>query len=286
MVILFWSLSMMNNLALDFNIDMPLHIVFKSGGLMINMFLGWLMMSKKYTLSQIASVITVSLGVLISTYSSAFDSTSSSSQTSENGANGTKKNLYEWTIGIVLLCAALVMSSLLGLYQEHTYKKYGKQWREGLFYTHFLGLPFFYFIRQDIYDQAMRISHSPTVSILDFFSILGLESYLGSIASIFASIRISQLWLILIVNAFTQYICISGVHKLSTISSSLSVNLVLTFRKFLSLIISVYYFQADFTLAHVCGTVLVFAGTMLYSIATSIKHKYDASSSTHHKKAQ
>lgn len=29
----------------------------------------------------------------------------------------------------------MVLSAGMGLYQEVTYKKYGKQWREGLFYT-------------------------------------------------------------------------------------------------------------------------------------------------------
>jgi hypothetical protein len=29
----------------------------------------------------------------------------------------------------------MILSAGLGLFQEVTYKKYGKQWREGLFYT-------------------------------------------------------------------------------------------------------------------------------------------------------
>jgi UDP-xylose/UDP-N-acetylglucosamine transporter B4 len=29
----------------------------------------------------------------------------------------------------------MVLSAGMGLFQEVTYKKYGKQWREGLFYT-------------------------------------------------------------------------------------------------------------------------------------------------------
>jgi UDP-xylose/UDP-N-acetylglucosamine transporter B4 len=29
----------------------------------------------------------------------------------------------------------MILSAGMGLFQEVTYKKYGKQWREGLFYT-------------------------------------------------------------------------------------------------------------------------------------------------------
>lgn len=37
----------MNNYALDYKIEMPLHIVFKSGGLMVNMLMGWLLVGKQ-----------------------------------------------------------------------------------------------------------------------------------------------------------------------------------------------------------------------------------------------
>lgn len=34
-----------------------------------------------------------------------------------------------------MLSIALVLSSVLGLFQEETYKRYGKAWQEGLFYS-------------------------------------------------------------------------------------------------------------------------------------------------------
>lgn len=43
--------------------------------------------------------------------------------------------MTEFMIGITLLVIAMVLSAGLGLLQEVTYRKYGKQWREGLFYT-------------------------------------------------------------------------------------------------------------------------------------------------------
>jgi hypothetical protein len=38
-------------------------------------------------------------------------------------------------LGITILSIAMVLSACLGLLQEVTYRKYGKAWREGLFYT-------------------------------------------------------------------------------------------------------------------------------------------------------
>ena len=41
----------------------------------------------------------------------------------------------EFFVGITILVIAMLLSACMGLMQEVTYKKYGKQWREGLFYT-------------------------------------------------------------------------------------------------------------------------------------------------------
>lgn len=40
----------------------------------------------------------------------------------------------DYLAGIAILAGALFLSALLGLYQEHTYRMYGKQWKEALFY--------------------------------------------------------------------------------------------------------------------------------------------------------
>lgn len=48
LVVIFYIVSALNNIALGYNISMPLHIIFRSGGLIVNMFLGWLLLSKRY----------------------------------------------------------------------------------------------------------------------------------------------------------------------------------------------------------------------------------------------
>ncbi len=83
------------------------------------------------------------------------------------------------------------------------------------------------------------------------------------------------LWAYLVLNTLTQYVCISSVFVLTTECASLTVTLVLTLRKFTSLIISIIYFGNAFTIWHWIGTVLVFAGTLMFSnIVKSIKDYY------------
>lgn len=62
-----------------------------------------------------------------------------------------------------------------------------------------------------------------------------------------------------------RYVCIRGVFILTTECTSLTVTLVVTLRKFLSLIFSILYFQNPFTTWHWVGTAVVFLGTLLYT---------------------
>lgn len=47
MVTLFLTVSMLNNYALGFNIAMPLHIIFRSGSLLVSMLVGYLVFGQK-----------------------------------------------------------------------------------------------------------------------------------------------------------------------------------------------------------------------------------------------
>lgn len=266
MVVMFWTLSMMNNWALDYRIDMPLHILFKSGGLMLNMLMGYLVMGKQYSTPQVLSVAMISFGVMVATWASASDFRVHSSH------DKPAQSLAHWLSGISLLSMSLLISSTLGLYQEHTYRKYGKQWREGLFYTHFLGLPFFIMLSGDIMQQFSTVLSSPYVSLGDVCTQFGANFILSVVPSFMLSVAMPKLLLLVLLNAASQYVCISGVHQLTTIATSLTVNLVLTFRKFVSLLISIYFFQAYFGVGHWFGTSLVFIGTLVYSVASTRRH--------------
>ena len=43
---LFYFVSLLNNLAFGYNIPMPVHIIFRSGGLVVSMLMGWLISRK------------------------------------------------------------------------------------------------------------------------------------------------------------------------------------------------------------------------------------------------
>jgi UDP-xylose/UDP-N-acetylglucosamine transporter B4 len=47
LVIIFFLVSSLNNIALGYNISMPLHIIFRSGGLIANMIMGALILKKR-----------------------------------------------------------------------------------------------------------------------------------------------------------------------------------------------------------------------------------------------
>ena len=47
-VVLFYVLSSLNNAAFAYNIPMTVHIIFRSGGLVVSMAMGFLIMKKRY----------------------------------------------------------------------------------------------------------------------------------------------------------------------------------------------------------------------------------------------
>ena len=66
-------------------------------------------------------------------------------------------------------------------------------------------------------------------------------------------------------HALYRYVCIRGVFTLTTQCPSLFVTLIVTLRKFVSLLFSIFYFRNPFTRQHWLATLLVFTGTLLFS---------------------
>ncbi|ORZ03044.1 UAA transporter [Syncephalastrum racemosum] len=259
LVAIFFLVSVLNNLALAYRISMPLHIIFRSGGLFANMVLGAIILKKRYPMGQIMGVGLVTLGVVWATLDNAAPSSA------ENSDDG------DFLIGITLLVVAMVLSACMGLLQEVTYKKYGKQWREGLFYTHFFALPFFLLFWNDMAEQVAIYNASPAAPLATVFEqvpVLGtaINNLLPRfIHSTLDTIHVPKLWAFLALNILTQFVCISGVNRMTAIASSLTLNLVLNLRKFTSLLISIFYFENDFGFGAKVGTGLVIVGTAVYT---------------------
>ncbi|XP_040269339.1 UDP-xylose and UDP-N-acetylglucosamine transporter [Bufo bufo] len=243
MVTMFFTVSVVNNYALNLNISMPLHMIFRSGSLIANMILGIIILKKRYSASKYMSIVLVSLGIFICTLMSAKQVASHSTSSEEDGF----ANFLWWLLGVAALTFALLLSARMGIFQETLYKEYGKHSKEALFYNHALPLPGFLLLAPDIYNHAVMFSQSEPFQL----PVLGIQMPI--------------MWFYLLMNVITQYVCIRGVFILTTECPSLTVTLVVTLRKFLSLIFSILYFNNPFTTLHWIGTFLVFMGTLLYT---------------------
>ncbi|KAF5320664.1 hypothetical protein D9619_001192 [Psilocybe cf. subviscida] len=268
-VVIFYVISLLNNAAFAYRIPMAVHIIFRSGGLMISLLLGWLISKKSYTVTQTLSVVLVTIGVIITTLSAQ----PSSSKSLESSADP-----YTYATGIAILTVALVLAGLLGIVQDWTYATYGRPslngsssgpapWQESMFYLHFLALPMFLPLFPDLMAQLhsfnkagprseLRIpvpfsSHTanltqgilppytlPQLPMSIFDSLVSIDQAPHS-GSFVVGLSIPQIYLPLALNTITQLICASGVNRLTTGVSALTVTLVLVVRKAVSLIISV-----------------------------------------------
>jgi len=250
MVIMYFIVSVVNNAALGFNISMPLHMIFRAGSLMANMILGMIILNKRYAKVKYLSVIIISMGIAACTIVSGRSVSSNKNQAIDNevGDSDTTEamDFMWWMVGIAMLTFALFTSARMGIYQEVIYAKYGKHSEEALFYCHCLPLPFFLVISNNVYDHAIvALNSEPLFSI--------------------GSITVPSMIFYLVCNTATQFICISAVYRLTSECASLTVTLVVTLRKFLSLLFSIWYFDNPFTFVHWIGTAMVFAGTLLFS---------------------
>lgn len=241
LVVMFFMVSISNNQALSYDISMPLHMIFKSGSLIASMVLGIILLKKRYTLSKYLAVFMITMGIIVCTIASV--------QNRDKGGSAAKSessSFYTKAFGIGLLSFALLLSARMGIYQETLYTRYGKHPRESLFYAHALPLPGFLLLVPSIYSHAVLFNSSEPLPLPL------LET-------------VPRAWVYLLINVITQYVCIRSVYVLTTECSSLTVTLVITLRKFVSLLLSIYYFQNPFTLVHWLGTALVFAGTLLFT---------------------
>ncbi|KAL4226904.1 hypothetical protein ACF0H5_014882 [Mactra antiquata] len=238
MVTFFFVVQVLNNYCFIFNIPMTLHIIFRAGSLIASLVLGTVILKKKYPVSKYVSVSMITVGIIACTLASA---------TQDNGSDDQPTSLFHFIVGVGMLVLSLFMTARMGIYQETVYRQYGKHPKESLFYNHALPLPGFLLISSDIYNHAIAFNQSAPMGI----AALGLT--------------VPKMWIFLAGNVVTQYICIRSVFILTTECSALTVTLVVTLRKFISLILSIIYFNNPFTLLHCFGAACVFIGTLMFT---------------------
>ena len=64
---MFFSINMLNNWAFAFNISVPVHIILRSFGSVTTMLAG-VIRGKRYSVLQVASVVLLTVGVLVSAW--------------------------------------------------------------------------------------------------------------------------------------------------------------------------------------------------------------------------
>jgi solute carrier family 35 (UDP-xylose/UDP-N-acetylglucosamine transporter), member B4 len=146
----------------------------------------------------------------------------------------------------------------MGLYTESTYRQYGPQWRENLFYSHVLSLPLFLPFAPSIGNSLMRMTQSERLSLQQILPFIPVPGVMVPVQLIYLGI-----------NVLTQYACIRGVNLLAAASTALTVTIVLNIRKLVSLLLSIWLFGNSLAPGTLIGALIVFSAGALYSLGTS-----------------
>lgn len=249
--LMFMLVNVLNNWAFAFDISVPVHIILRSFGSVTAMAVGWLN-GKKYSLLQVVSVCLLTTGVLISAWADLSSKSEAKMAEEKSGSS--------LSAGLFVLLAAQIIGAFMGLYVENTYRLYGKDWQDAIFYNHLFSLPFFGLLYQPLIDRYRLLSLLPP---------LRLSSPLipAPLGAVIQSIPSPMVFLFL--NAFTQLACISGVNILGANSSALTVSIVLNIRKLISFLISIFAFGNPMSPLMSLGATLVFGSGILYGWETS-----------------
>lgn len=275
-IILFFSINVLNNHAFSYDISVPVHIILRSGGSITTMIAGSLY-GKKYSRIQITAVLLLTVGVITAAWSDAqtkvlaplpLHPSRSEANTHQGSPSDKSVGNTSFSTGLAILFIAQVLSAIMGLYTEETYRIYGPQWKENLFYSHLLSLPLFIPFLPSLSRQFMKLAHSAPLQLpvppLDE----GVDhpSLSPIIQRGLERIQIPSQLFYLVLNVLTQYACIRGVNLLAAASSALTVTIVLNIRKLISLLLSIWLFGNRLASGTLVGACIVFFAGGLYSL--------------------
>ncbi|VDO88900.1 unnamed protein product [Heligmosomoides polygyrus] len=108
-------------------------------------------------------------------------------------------------------------------------------------------------------DSAVKISSSLKTMLRCVSSVKSSRSLLHLFSHTF------YIWADRKCAAYHRYICINNVYRLTALTTSLNVTMVITLRKFLSLFVSFVAFGNPFNVLHFLGAVFVFIGSLMFS---------------------
>jgi UDP-xylose/UDP-N-acetylglucosamine transporter B4 len=231
--------------ALKSGLPASIVMVLKSMVLLFNMLVGFGVLQKRYNFLQVVAVLAVSVGVSLASYS-AFRQ-----KNPDAPLDATTVSLP----GLLYMAGALTSVAMLGATQEYICRKFGKdngQMNENMFYMHFVGLPLFYSKIDSIKNTFITWWTSTRT-----FNVAGVE--------------VPYFMFLVVSNTLMGDILKRGTSKLIGLTSALTANLVVSFMRFIALIVSAYIINSPPMPPQVpflVGASGILVGSMLYASAS------------------
>eukprot|EP00746_Dinoflagellata_sp_MGD_P042447 gnl/MRDRNA2_/MRDRNA2_202934_c0_seq1.p1 gnl/MRDRNA2_/MRDRNA2_202934_c0~~gnl/MRDRNA2_/MRDRNA2_202934_c0_seq1.p1 ORF type:complete len:361 (-),score=32.53 gnl/MRDRNA2_/MRDRNA2_202934_c0_seq1:79-1161(-) len=261
------SMSVLANYAFGYSISVPIFTLIRSCNIIATVVLGFLCFGQRYSWQQLICVVIVTVGVFSASAAEWTTLNVGREQRSSGGCTDCKDAIQSsaangeadvdvgtWAIGIAMLVIVQAIQGFLGHLQSGFYREFKSLGTtdelsdEYLFTANVVALLPFIWLREDVLAAAKSALASEPIA-LPFENPLQLPSRV--------------VWLIL--NNISQVICLKGVFRASAALSPLSLTIVLSVRKFLSVSFSICWFGNPWTHLHSMASVLIFGGAFAYS---------------------
>lgn len=256
--ILWVSMSVLANYAFAYKISVAIFTLIRSCNIIATVLLGFLVFSQRFSLEQLACVCAVTIGIFLASMGelkTLKDCGSGQCQAEPSEAMDSAVDVGTWLIGIGMLAFVQLLQGFLGHVQSTYYRIYkdlapkNELCDEFLFTSHVIALLPLFFLKDDIMAAAESAWLSEPLPLVP------------------VPPRVA--WLL--VNNVSQIICLKGVFRTSATVSPLALTIILSVRKFLSVVVSIMLFSNPWTIQHSFATVLIFGGAFAYSQAPDVK---------------
>lgn len=226
--------SVLSNWGMESDVPVPIRLILKNGQLSANMAVGAVLLGRRYSVGQVASIGAITAGIVLATAGDAL--------------RGASPRTAGYGLGVVFMVGALLLRASRGALQERAFGEHGIAAAEVIFAQHLLGLPVF------ALDPASLVATFERWGQMERVSLPGAQMPL--------------MWLCL-----AGEVCADHLHKLLTTrlvgeTSALTSTLVSTIQRFLAIVLS----ACCFTSAPVprlvwAGIALAACGCVVYSLS-------------------
>jgi UDP-xylose/UDP-N-acetylglucosamine transporter B4 len=258
------TMSILANYAFAYKISVTIFTLIRSCNIIATVLIGFLVFGERYSWQQLLCTCAVSVGIFSASMGEKRSLTSAPTSScagcsvpspaivrQDDGAD-----LTIWLTGLAMLAFVQLIQGLLGHAQSRFYQRYAhlgakdELCDEFLFTSHVASLLPFIALRDDITLALHNALASEPLS-LPFQLPFAIPSRIA--------------WLIF--NSAAQTICLKGVFLTSAVVSPLTLTIILSVRKFLSVLFSITWFNNPWSPMHNIATVLIFGGAFAYSQA-------------------